>query len=140
MYFCDVKKGLSILLALLILLSSSGIVYSQHLCGGVPMHAKITLGEAMLSCGMMTATPSCDAVTIKKHSCCDNEYFKVTTDNHYSKAYFDIDFVSFEYVETAYFSQLVGTTPSKEALPTYLHYRPPPLEKDYQILLETFLI
>ena len=51
------QKVASVLLAFLMLLSSSGVTYAQHFCGDHEMMAKFTLGEAHLSCGMAMELP-----------------------------------------------------------------------------------
>ena len=135
------QRYISIVLSFLILLSSSGLAYAKHYCGSIEMVSKVTLGEAHLSCGMvMASTPCGDEHEEEGHFCCSNKYLKVTTDDQYAKVAFDFDFT------TQWFVTIVEVfVPRQLELPaehnvSYRYYRPPPLEKDYQVLFETFLI
>ena len=140
LYICLVKAIISIVLSSLILLSSSGLAYAKHYCGSFEMLAKVTLGEESLSCGMTMQVDACGDEKEESHSCCSNKYLKVNTDDHFNKVAFEYDFQGewiFIPVETLEF-QDVSFIPEKVIVHNY--YRPPPLERDLQILYETFLI
>ena len=126
-------------MSVLLLASSTGITYAQHFCGEYKMLSEITLGEKHLSCGMAMDMPGCEDET-PDHDCCDNEYVNVETDNTFSKATFDIEFDK-NFV-TAFVSVFVLQTPENypDKTNNFADYDPPPLERDFQILYETFLI
>lgn len=135
------QRIISIVLSSLILLSSSGLAYAKHYCGNIEMVSKVTLGEAHLSCGMVMDTSPCgDEHEDEGHFCCSNKYLKISTDDQYAKVAFDFDF------NIQWFATLVEIYVSKqldvptEPIAVYKYYRPPPLEKDFQVLFETFLI
>ncbi len=140
LYFSLMKAILSIVLSLLILLSSSGVAYAKHYCGGFEMLSKVTLGEEHLSCGMKMNVPACGDEEHEDHSCCSNRYLKVHTDNHFAKVSFDFDFATQwipAFVTVFIFPKLtVPEAPNS----VFTEYLPPPLEQDIQILYETFLI
>lgn len=134
------RNVISIMLSLLLLASSSGITYAQHYCGDYEMLSKVTLGEEYLSCEMTLKTDGCEEGDTEDHRCCDNQYTSVDTDNHFTKASFDIDFdqpgvvafvavflnqITFEFEETS------------NEIPLY---HPPPLYRDIPLLYESFLI
>lgn len=133
------KKFISIVLSLLLLVSSSGIAYAQHFCGDYEMMSQLTLGEQHLSCGMI-AESGCGETTLEKKHCCENEYTKITTDSNFTKATIDI---SFHNVFIASFVSVfvVPSSLEYEAVQAFTNrYRPPPLYKDIPLLFETFLI
>ncbi len=138
--FAVMKQYISILLSTLLLLSSSGIAYAKHYCGEFEMLSQITLGEENLSCGMVMEETSCDDEQTEEHSCCDNEYTQVTTDNHFAKASFDIQFD--QNFVAAFVATFVLNIPIADTITKDLYsvYDPPPIIRDIPVLYETFLI
>ena len=134
------SKIISILLSVLLLLSSTGITYAQHYCGEFEMLSKVTLGEEHLSCGMAMETSGCEDSDAEDHHCCDNQYTSVTTDDHFAKANFNIDFhQSFVIAFISVFA-LQQMVEYKTSLDDYALYHPPPLNMDIPVLYDTFLI
>jgi hypothetical protein len=124
------------------LASSSGIVYAQHFCSGMEMISGITLGENPLSCGMETKADDCGnkKPVSEDHHCCKNQLTKVTTDDSFVKASFDLGldktFVA-PFVSVFVLHEIEITSTEKIF---FADYNPPPLEQDFTILYETFLI
>lgn len=133
------KKVLSIVMAMLMLASSTGIAYAQHYCGEYKMLSEITLGEKHLSCGMAMELPGCDEEQ-EEPGCCDNEYTKVETDDTFEKSSFEIDFspVFLEAFVSVFILKSVELP--KEHDFNFKQHDPPPLDEDLQVLYETFLI
>ena len=133
------KKVISILMASLLLVSSSGIAYAQHYCGEFKMLSEITLGEKELSCGMVMELPGCDD-NEEEHNCCDNQYTKVETDDSFNKSSFEVelspDFL-LSFVSVFILNTVEGYTTTHDS---FRDHSPPPLERDYQVLYESFLI
>ena len=132
-------KIISIALSLMLLLSSTGLSYARHLCGGYEMMAKITLGEIELSCGMADDLPGCDDES-EASDCCDNEYTKLITDDTFAKSSFEYNLkYDFLLAFTAAFLM-----PAEELLlrpqPHRADYRPPPPRNELYILYEAYLI
>jgi hypothetical protein len=138
-YLQPMKQLISICLSVLLLASSTGITYAQHFCGEYKMLSEITLGEKHLSCGMAMEMPGCEDESAD-HDCCDNEYVNVETDDTFAKASFDISFNT-QFV-AAFVSVFILQTPENfpDTSKFIADYDPPPLERDIQILYETFLI
>lgn len=136
------QKVISTLLSLLILLSSSGIAYAQHFCGDFEMISTLTLGEKQLSCGMAMekeTSSECDD-TFQKMDCCDNQYTTVDTDDTFTKTSFDVD-LNKNFVAafvSVFVLQTIANYPSHTNF--FAEYNPPPLDQDFQVLYETFLI
>ncbi len=136
------KKTISIVLSLLLVLSSSGMAYAQHFCGGMEMLSKITVGEKHLSCGMKMELPGCadEASLDMEAHCCENQFTQIETDDNFAKAAFNIEFQktwAAAFVQIFVFQQFEYNS-SKPNL--YKDYNPPPLDKDILVLYQVFLI
>lgn len=126
------------------LVSSSGIAYAQHFCGGMEITSEVTLVEKQLSCGM-DAEPfdaNCEMENLASEApdCCDDHITKIQTDENFTKASFDVKFNK-TFVATfvsVFVLQEVEITSFQKIF--YAEYNPPPLERDLNILYETFLI
>lgn len=136
------KKTVSIFLAILMFASSSGIAYAQHFCSGMEMMAEITLGQKGLSCGMDIETHPCDEekTIAQGHDCCENQFTQIKTDTDFSKASFDLKLnkVFAATFVSVFVLQEVEVASAEKIF--FADYNPPPLEKDLNILYETFLI
>lgn len=126
------------------LASSSGIAYAQHFCSGMEMMAEITLGEKHLSCGMESDAPNSDCgsetALADAHDCCKNHVTKIHTDDNFAKASFDLKF-SKSFVATFVSVFKVQEVEIASIEKTFFaDYSPPPLERNLNILYETFLI
>lgn len=130
------------MLSLLLLTSSTGIAYAKHLCHGTEMLSQITLGEKDLSCGMGEGEDiSCDLDA--EHvvdPCCQNHFIKIQTDENFAKASFDVSFQQFfiaSYVSIFLLNE-IEIISGKNIF--FAEYNPPPIERDLNILYDTFLI
>ena len=138
------QKAISIFLSLLMLASSSVIAYAKHFCGGMEMMSEITLDENHFSCAMEMDTTDSDCadenIIIGVHDCCDNHKTKIQIDDNFAKAFFNID-LSNTFIATfvSVFLILEVEIASVEKN-FFADYNPPPLERDLNILYETFLI
>lgn len=126
------------------LASSSGIAYAQHFCSGMEMMAEITLGEKNLSCGMESTIQDSDCgdenVAPAAHDCCKNHITKIHTDDNFAKASFDLK-LNKTFLATfvsVFVLQEVEIASTEKTF--FADYNPPPLEQDFNILYETFLI
>ena len=133
------QRFAAIFLSALLLLSSSGLAYASHYCGDYKMISKVTLGHEHLSCGMVMETNGCEEAP-QEPDCCDNEYTEVEIDDNFAKANFKFEFNSF-FAVAFVSTYLTFDSNTEEDLPDMFRDRsPPPLEKDFQVLFETFLI
>jgi len=141
------KQILSILMSFILLSSHVNLTLGTHFCGGDAVETKILFGESHLGCGMMDKEESCsdseptnnDQVSFDKAPCCKNEFHTIQSTDDFVKdaaqIVFNIDFaVAFLY--TALNLDLL----SKGTQQFYKEYISPPLEKDIQVLFQTFLI
>jgi hypothetical protein len=133
------QKTTAILLALLLLLSTTGLTYGQHICGGKVVVEKITIGEKYLSCGPNEMPPA-QKKSVDKPACCQNVYHKVETDSDYNGASFDFQP---EITFVAAFVAVFVFQPAQDLetkIRPYSDYLPPPVAKDIPVLYQTFLI
>lgn len=128
-------------MCLLLIASTTGISYAQHFCGDFEMMATLTLGEKKLSCGMADLeVDACSSEKIEGHTCCDNQYTKVTTDDNFNASHntfqvpdnFVAAFVSIFVLQTE--------AAAVHKIVAFSEYNPPPLIKNFPVLYETFLI
>ncbi len=136
------KKIVSLFLSVLLLASSTGIGYAQHFCGGKEMMSEITIGHKNLSCGMDVEIANCDGKTkiVDDHSCCKNHITKISTDDTFAKATFN---VSLNKIFIAAFVPIfvLQQVPNYDtSINYYADYNPPPMDKDIPVLYQTFLI
>ncbi len=126
------------------LASSTGIAYAQHFCGGMEITSEVTLVEKQLSCGMDAESPDsyCEMEKLASEApdCCDNHITKIQTDENFTKASFDVElnktFVA-SFV-SVFVLQEVDITSFQKIF--YAEYNPPFLERDLNVLYETYLI
>ena len=135
------KQITSILLTLLLLISNTGITYAQHFCGGHQVMAKVTIGQARLSCGMAVVKDLCDeSGQSNTHSCCNNLYTQVAFDDTVEQPVVEFQLTPvFEVDNNAIISSVSEILTFQQEV-VYTIYNPPPLIKDFPILFDTFLI
>ena len=139
----DVKKSISIFLALLILISSSSLVLTTHYCGGRAVDHQLMVGNSNLDCGMMDMDISCTTheskTVLKKKNCCDNEYVSFDIEDDYNSG---AEIISlnpqflFAFTYTLYQLHLS----ENNQVVAFSDLSPPPLEQDIQSLYQTFLL
>ncbi len=141
------KKGFSILLSFILLASHMYLTVGTHFCGGEAVAFKVIFGETHLGCEMPLMEESCNdfeksskkEVSLNKIPCCENEYQTIHLTNEYVKdaaqAGFTVDFAT-----VFIYSILNIELASKPTHRFYTEHYSPPLEKDAQVLFQTFLI
>lgn len=81
------KKILSILFALLILLSGMHFTIATHYCGGEMAATKASFSGQLASCGMEGCEEcSIPGVQLKKH-CCDDKVSALAVDHNYAHSF-----------------------------------------------------
>ncbi|MFO7657568.1 MAG: hypothetical protein R6W78_10910 [Bacteroidales bacterium] len=141
------KKIFSISLSFFLLASQINLVIGTHFCGGEAVETKLMLGETHLGCGMPDMKESCDAseksnnqyIGFNKIPCCENKYQYLQVTDEFVKDAAQLSF------KVDFAIALIYPTLNSDLLPKsthqfYLNYSPPALEKDLQIIFQTFLI
>ena len=134
------QRTISILLAILMLASSTGVTYAKHFCGEHEVISIITLGEKQLSCGMISEADDCNDEIQEDIKCCKNKYENVDTDDNFAKASFN-SHLSVPFI-TSFVTVFVlqQTDFNQQLLPVYSEYDPPTIDEDIPILYQVFII
>ncbi|PIB34931.1 hypothetical protein BFP72_05745 [Reichenbachiella sp. 5M10] len=133
------KKVIAISLALLLLLSNTGFAVHTHYCGGKAVESSMGLGLVTLDCGMMETPQPCASMEwTPTQNCCDNSHLSYEIEDDYQEAgiaaFIVLDFV---YV-LAFTFHAFGSIQSEAA--SHIDYAPPILQRDSQVLFQSFLI
>ncbi|MEA4976880.1 MAG: hypothetical protein VB046_14190 [Paludibacter sp.] len=141
------KQFFSILLSLILLANHINLTMGTHFCSGVAVETKIILGETHLGCGMMEMEEACkdsehtnnNQVHINTIPCCQNEFQTIQSTDDFVKdatqTAFNIDFTVAFLCNALNPDLLPKTTRQFKS-----EYYSPPLDKDIQVLFQTFLI
>jgi hypothetical protein len=80
-----VRKGISILFALVMILSGAHYIIATHYCGGEVADTKVSLSGKLASCGMEGAEKSCpiSGNNLKTH-CCSNKTTTIGIINNFT--------------------------------------------------------
>ncbi|MCB0481641.1 MAG: hypothetical protein KDC83_09420 [Flavobacteriales bacterium] len=136
------KRYTSIVLAIILLLSSTNVTFAVHVCHGQVMESAIAFGTSELDCGMSLTIEVCDFESDQESSisrkCCDNHQYSIDTDDNFQtvlKAEFPDRTI--EITEPAHFDVQIF-----ELDPIFGHsgLPPPKVTPDFQIDFQSFLI
>lgn len=141
------RKSFSILLSCILLASHMYLTIGTHFCGGEAIETKILLGETHLGCNMPDMEKPCNysenthknRVSFDKLPCCENEYQTVQVTNEFVKDVANIPF-NIEFAVAFIYTTLNLDLFPKSAHQFNTEYISLPLEKDIQVLFQTFLI
>ena len=138
------KSLFAILLSVVLLAGQMSLTIGTHICQGEAIETRIIYGGTHLGCGMEDMSEPCDIndqqdVSFSKEQCCENQYqtLQTTEDfvNDASQLNLSLDFA------VAFVSSLLNIDLSPRATHQFnTAYLPPPLDKDIQVLFQTFLI
>jgi hypothetical protein len=139
------KKFFSIILAVVLLASHLSLTIGTHMCRGEVIETRIIYGGSHLEgCGMEDMNEPCEIPlqhdnSFSKDQCCENQYQTLQTSDEFVNDSFQhnlsIDFA----LAIAYAVLTIDSSPQADR-PFNTAYLPPPLEKDKQVLFQTFLI
>ncbi|CAN0106928.1 unnamed protein product, partial [Chrysoparadoxa australica] len=136
------RKIISISLLLIFLTSHLGLAVGTHYCGGISMQTDLMIGHKHLDCGMEDMQKECNQKEneprFEKVPCCENEYTSLDLTEDFNPAInaVNVDF-AIAFISTYYqINPLAATIANRYQVKNY----PPPVERDVQILFQTFLI
>lgn len=135
------KSIVSSLLALLVLVSSSSFMVNMHFCGG---HMQsVSLIEEAAPCPMEVELPPCHKkVEIKKSGCCEDKHVEFEGKDFNAKVH-DFSLLNWQTINwVSSLPVIMEVVQVNEALAfsNYTPYKPPLLERDIPVLIQTFLI
>ncbi|WP_256935159.1 HYC_CC_PP family protein [Olleya sp. HaHaR_3_96] len=131
-----VNKGVSIVMALVVLVSTLSFTIESHYCG--EHLVDISIFTKAKQCGVDVATTD---VTVKTKGCCKNEIEVITGQDQLKINTFDDLQFSTQYFIKSFvytYSQLFKRVP-KQSIP-HKNYAPPNLIIDFQVLHDVYII
>lgn len=128
-YLSFVKRTFSIFLASLVLVATSGVGITKHICGNRVASVSIT-GDAGCTCGAMDDASNCC------HS--EREFFQL--DDDFSVAPVQTLSIYSASIISVFVYHLSLDFDESNKLVAYLNYKPPIPDKDIPVLIQSFLI
>ncbi|MCK8523468.1 hypothetical protein M0D21_17935 [Aquimarina sp. D1M17] len=127
------------LLAVLVLLSTMSFSVNMHYCGKTLVD--VSVFNVAKSCEMpqMKSTQECSVET-KKKSCCTDKQIIVEGKEDLKDIVKNLTFEQQVFLVSFTHSYIYLFSAKDTAITSFIEYPPPLLDKDYQILYETFLI
>jgi len=137
-----VKRVVAIFLSISLLISNIGFVYGIHYCCGEPIHSGLSInGLSNLDCGMVINSARCKAATqlprLAPTDCCTDYIVHITIESDYEEATIPVNQSDCGIVT------IMPSTFSNHFMPTShpgFGYSPPLLNRDIQVLIQSFLI
>ncbi len=133
-----VHRLFSILMAMLLLVSTTSWAVDKHYCMGHLMDVAFFVDAQ--DCGMDMALSDDTSKMEEKSSCCDDETIVVDGQDNLKISFEDIDLGQQFFLVSFAYSYLNVLKPIEERPVPNEHYPPPLLVKDIHILDEVFLI
>jgi len=135
-----VRRVLSGLLILVVLVGTVGVNYDAHYCGGEFVKSEISILPQTLSCGMKheRIENGNDETPSFKRLCCSSERSNFQLDDDYVK----YESQAIALIGDFSFPEAVFTVEAfiEETKYEFLGYSPPPVYEDIVILYQSFLI
>ena len=139
------RRVISILFSLLLILANASISVATHYCCGKAVMTKVSLGTQVLSCGMNEEDHrECnyhDKCLFDQSKCCDNENIQFQIEDEYScQSEFSMSEIATSYsvrnstCNSNFFTKFFGL---KNRFQTSL---PPPLKQNKSVLVQCFLL
>ncbi len=136
-----IKSIVSSMLALLVLVSSSSFMVNMHFCGG---HVQsVSLIEDAASCPMEVQLPPCHKkMAIKKSGCCEDKHvaFEGKDFNAQVQDFSMLTWQAINFVATLPMIMEVIQVNEALAYSNQTPYKPPIVERDIPVLVQSFLI
>ncbi|MCE7056041.1 hypothetical protein LZF95_15270 [Algoriphagus sp. AGSA1] len=137
------KKQISIALALLLMFSNIGMAKSTHLCMGSEMMAEFGIAIKHLDCGMGNSheeeLPDSEQ-SINPIECCQNQFELVQNDKDQNLKVLQIDAAQLVFIAAftqSFIFNIAVTSDDRRPQPYLI---PPTIEKDFNVLFQSFLI
>ena len=135
------KPIVSSMIALLVLVSSSSFMVNMHFCGG---HVQsFSLIEEAASCPMEVQLPPCHKkMAVKKSGCCEDKHvaFEGKDFNTQVQDFSMLTWQTINYVGSLPIIMEVIQVNEALAFSNHTPYKPPIVERDIPVLVQSFLI
>lgn len=137
---------MSLTMAFLLLVSSSGISMDVHFCQGKFKRANIfgkaktceQVNDCIRKCGKVIKSCHADGQDGDHKGCCENQSFELDFDfDAFDNSSADINTIQKQFLTTFTYTFVQNLVP-KKGNPKFTTYIPPPLEKDITVLFQVF--
>ncbi len=136
------KSSISIIIALLVFFASVGMAKTTHFCMGLEMKSEIGFGEKHVDCGMgmpMDHSESDQNQPKDPKSCCENITEQIQLDDEFQLKKVEFKF-SHDFALALVQVFVFGIGPASAEKLAFSPYFPPPIDQDFQVLYQRFLI
>ena len=140
------KRILSILLILVVLVLNSGLTIITHYCGGEAVESSYSLTHAELDCGMSledlqtcTDDPHNKHQSIQKKGCCENQYNSINDNFDFYKSQVNKS-INYNFVIAFVHSIINNNSLLYKDKPSREVYLPPLINQDISVLHQVFII
>ncbi|WP_440344592.1 HYC_CC_PP family protein [Leeuwenhoekiella palythoae] len=132
-------KILSVLMAFVVMLTTMSFTVDMHYCGdSLVDFSFFTKAE---SCGMEKAQPvKCENPAMSKKSCCSDQKIVKEGSDDLKTSFTKLTFEQQTFVATFFYTYINLFEGLDENIVPFKDYSPPFIERDVQILYETYLI
>jgi hypothetical protein len=135
-----IKKTASIILAFILLVSTSHLSFATHFCGGHAAKHGLLVDINDFGCGMEDEiTPhETDGCNIE-NNCCRNESLNLTINDDFQNIALK-DFSNPHFILANFASILFTVSTPTKSIDSYKNYKPPLPDKDIPVLIQSFRI
>jgi len=127
-----------------LLIGNSGLAIATHYCGGLAMESQMVVGHAELQCGMSNMDSGCENEPSRKNHfkekpCCENQYQSLELEDTFEPQVIGSS-LNLEFVASFVITYIRRSYSSNNDNVKYNNYSPPLIERDIQVLVQSFLI
>jgi len=143
------KRIISIVLSLILVLTNISLTYATHYCGGKAVDGTFMLGNQDLSCGMIAPESTCenddDDCNSSNHEemttdCCDNQYVSLSVDDDFTTSDLSLGIQDFSFLATFVVVVYNFSFQNEKTSGDFRVESPPLIAQDFQVLYQVFRI
>jgi hypothetical protein len=131
-------KTTSILMALVVLFTTTSFTVDMHYCGDTLVDTAIFY--KVKTCGMEMKKPSAKGCSITKKECCSDKQFVVDGQNELQLSAGKISFEKHVFIASFVYSYVTLFEGFDKEITTFQEYKPPLVKRELYKIDETYLI
>ena len=140
------KRTLAIILSVILMASHMYLTIGTHFCGGVANNSEIILAKSVIDCGMSSIKSDCQNEhksenpndLINSVPCCEDRYQNIQTTDDFVKDVQQV-ILNFDFIVFYLYTSISTNHFPKQAENLFAYKSPPLIEKDVQVLFQSFL-
>ena len=129
----------SVLIACMVLFSTTSFAVSEHYCGGDLVDSSVFSKAKSCSLDMEMSSPI-EGCTIQKDNCCKDLVIQIEGQNELIPLATDLNFDQQVFIASFVYSYLNSFEELGDKTFNFKYYTPPLVDNDLQVLFQTFLI